>query len=141
MIHVNATGRLTKGAELRVTPSGKAVANFTLACKRDRVDKEGNTQTTFIQCVIWGKPAQALSKFTGEGALIGVSGELQNRSYDDQQGNTHYVTELVIATFEFLESKETAKKREENKQNLPTPEKREPVEPYYGAEYMEEPPM
>lgn len=54
MIKTSAVGRLTKSSELRVTSTGKAVANFALACKRERLDKDGNAQTTFIQCVIWG---------------------------------------------------------------------------------------
>ncbi|EOG67818.1 hypothetical protein SOM_00507, partial [Enterococcus faecalis EnGen0205] len=51
MIKTSAVGRLTKSSELRVTSTGKAVANFALACKRERLDKDGNAQTTFIQCV------------------------------------------------------------------------------------------
>ncbi|HBD0890758.1 TPA: single-stranded DNA-binding protein, partial [Enterococcus faecalis] len=100
MIKTSAVGRLTKSSELRVTSTGKAVANFALACKRERLDKDGNAQTTFIQCVIWGKPAEVLAKYTQKGSLIAVNGELQSRSYDDQQGQTHYVTELVVAGFE-----------------------------------------
>ena len=48
-----------------------------------------------------GKPAEVLAKYTQKGSLIAVNGELQSRSYDDQQGQTHYVTELVVAGFEF----------------------------------------
>lgn len=54
MIKTSAVGRLTKSSELRVTSTGKVAANFALACKRERLDKDGNAQTTFIQCVIWG---------------------------------------------------------------------------------------
>ena len=61
-----------------------------------------------------GKPAEVLAKYTQKGSLIAVNGELQSRSYDDQQGQTHYVTELVVAGFEFLESKETVQNREQN---------------------------
>lgn len=52
MINVHAVGRLTKGAELRTTNNGKSVANFTLACKRKRPDKDGKLPTTFVQCVL-----------------------------------------------------------------------------------------
>lgn len=72
MIKTSAVGRLTKSSELRVTSTGKAVANFALACKRERLDKDGNAQTTFIQCVIWGKPAEVLAKYTQKGSLIAV---------------------------------------------------------------------
>lgn len=116
MIKTSAVGRLTKSSELRVTSTGKA-------------------QTTFIQCVIWGKPAEVLAKYTQKGSLIAVNGELQSRSYDDQQGQTHYVTELVVAGFEFLESKETVQNREQ-KQQMPEMAN---AEPFYGMDDMEPP--
>lgn len=132
MINVHAVGRLTKGADLRTTNSGKTVVNFTLACKRKRPDKDGNVPTTFVQCVLWGKPAQAFAKHTQKGSLLGVCGELQSRSYDDQQGHTHYVTELVVEGFEFLESKATVQKREQKHQEAPQNEEQP---------HMEEPPV
>lgn len=119
MIDVHAVGRLTKSAELRTTNSGRTVTNFTLACKRKRPDKEGNIQTTFVSCILWGKPAQVFVKYTQKGVLVGVNGELQTRSYDDQQGVTHYITEVVIDDFEFLESKETLQSREQKQKNVP----------------------
>ncbi|WPH48389.1 single-stranded DNA-binding protein (plasmid) [Enterococcus faecalis] len=132
MIQLNAIGRLTKEVDLRTTSSGRSVTNFTLACKRKRPDKDGNAQTTFIQCVLWGKPAQVFTKYVQKGTLIAVTGELQTRSYDNQEGITHYVTELVIENFEFLESKETVQSREQ-KQQLP------PAEPFYGIDEVEPP--
>ncbi len=147
-------GRLTKGAELRTTNNGKGVANFTLACKRKGPDKDGKLPTTFVQCVLWGKPAQAFAKFTQKGwgkpaqafakftqkgALIGANGELQTRSYDDQQGMTHYVTELVVEDFEFLESKETVQNREQKQQGIPQSNQTPPAnEPAY---MNQEPPV
>ncbi|EOH75550.1 TPA: single-stranded DNA-binding protein [Enterococcus faecium] len=144
MINVHAVGRLTKGAELRTTNNGKSVANFTLACKRKRPDKDGKLPTTFVQCVLWGKPAQAFAKFTQKGALIGANGELQTRSYDDQQGITHYVTELVVEDFEFLESKETVQNREQKQQGIPQSNQIPPAnEPAYMNQEppYEQPPL
>lgn len=112
MINVTAVGRLTKGLELRTTRSGKQVANFALGCKRNRPDKDGNMQATFVQCVIWGNRAMVLAKYGRQGSLISVIGELQSRSYDDQLGRTHYVTELMVDNFDFLESKDTVAQRE-----------------------------
>lgn len=143
MINVHAVGRLTKGADLRTTSTGKSVANFTLACKRKRPDKDGKVPTSFVQCVLWGKPAQAFAKFTQKGALVGASGELQTRSYDDQQGITHYVTELVVEEFEFLESKAAVQQREQ-KQHGPEPTTYEPTveEPEMSQEQMyQQPPL
>lgn len=116
MINVTAVGRITKGVELRTTGSGSQVANFNLACKRNRPDKDGNNRTTFVNGVLFGKPAMILAKYAQKGSLISAVGELQIRSYDDQQGITHYVTELILDNFEFLESKDTIARREQ-KQN------------------------
>lgn len=116
MINVTAVGRLTKGADLRTTGSGSQVTNFTLACKRNRPDKDGNNRATFINCVLFGKPAMVLAKYAQKGTLISAVGELQIRFYDDQQGVTKYVTELILENFQFLESKETVARREQ-KQN------------------------
>lgn len=66
-----------------------------------------------------GQTRPSLCKIHAKGALVGVNGELQTRSYDDQQGVTHYVTELVVEDFEFLESKETVQKREEKQHAVP----------------------
>ncbi|HAP5279985.1 TPA: single-stranded DNA-binding protein, partial [Enterococcus faecalis] len=81
------------------------------------------------------KPAEVLAKYTQKGSLIAVNGELQSRSYDDQQGQTHYVTELVVAGFEFLESKETVQNREQ-KQQMPEIAN---AEAFYGMDDMEPP--
>ena len=113
MITVQATGRLTKEPQLRYTnENGVAVANFTLACKRNRPNKEGETETTFLQCVLWGNPAEVLGKYVHKGNLIAVHGELQNRSFDDRQGVTRYVTSLLVENFEFLEKKKTSQENE-----------------------------
>lgn len=113
MITVTLIGRLTKDATLKYTDQGKPVANFTIACPRKRVDKDGNKQTTYLRCVLWGKPAEVLTKYSRKGSLVGAFGELMTRQYDDQQGHTHYVTEMLVDSFEFLETKQTTQEREE----------------------------
>ena len=102
--NTSLTGRLTKDADLRYTNSGKAVASFTLAV--DRQFKRDNEPTAdFINCVIWNKPAEALQKYTRKGSLIGVTGRIQTRSYDGKDGQRVYVTEVVVNSIAFLESK------------------------------------
>lgn len=108
MINIVAlTGRLTKAVDLRYTQSGKACAFFTLAVNRAYTNQNGEREADYINCVIWGKPAEALANNTTKGALIGVDGSIQTRSYDNQQGQRVYVTEVLAKSFHFLESKKT----------------------------------
>lgn len=98
-------GRLTKDVELRYTPSNVAVATFTLAVNRTFKNENGDREADFINCVMWRQQAENLANWAKKGALIGVTGRIQTRSYDNQQGQRVYVTEVVAETFQLLESK------------------------------------
>ena len=98
-------GRLTKDVELRYTPSNVAVATFTLAVNRTFKNENGEREADFINCVMWRQQAENLANWTKKGALIGVTGRIQTRSYDNQQGQRVYVTEVVAEQFQLLESK------------------------------------
>lgn len=98
-------GRLTKDVELRYTGSGTAVATFTVAVNRQFTNAQGEREADFIQCVIWRKSAENFSNFTHKGSLVGVEGRIQTRSYDNQQGQRVYVTEVVVDNFSLLEPK------------------------------------
>lgn len=98
-------GRLTKDAELRYTPSNVAVATFTLAVNRTFKNENGDREADFINCVMWRQQAENLANWAKKGALIGVTGRIQTRSYDNQQGQRVYVTEVVAEQFQLLESK------------------------------------
>lgn len=98
-------GRLTKDAELRYTPSNVAVATFTLAVNRTFKNENGDREADFINCVMWRQQAENLASWAKKGALIGVTGRIQTRSYDNQQGQRVYVTEVVAEQFQLLESK------------------------------------
>ena len=97
------TGRLTKDVDLKYTQSGQAVASFTLAVDRQFTNAQGEREADFIQCVIWRKAAENFQKYTHKGALVGIDGRIQTRSYDNQQGNRVYVTEVVVDNFSLLE--------------------------------------
>jgi len=103
--NVVLVGRLTKDPDLRYTSSGTGVATFTLAVNRNFTSADGNREADFINCVIWRKPAETLANYAKKGALIGVTGRIQTRSYDNQQGQRVYVTEVVADNFQLLESK------------------------------------
>ena len=98
-------GRLTKDVELRYTPSNVAVATFTLAVNRTFKNENGDREADFINCVMWRQQAENLASWAKKGALIGITGRIQTRSYDNQQGQRVYVTEVVAETFQLLESK------------------------------------
>lgn len=104
MNNANLVGRLTRPVDLRYTQTGIAYGSFTLAVTRKYKNKDGEREADFINCVIWKKGAELLANYTQKGSLIGVSGPIQTRSYDNQQGQRVYVTEVLVENFDFLES-------------------------------------
>ncbi|APH06790.1 single-stranded DNA-binding protein [Bacillus weihaiensis] len=96
-------GRLTKDPDLRYTPSGVAVATFTLAVNRTFTNQQGEREADFLNCVIWRKQAENVANFLKKGSLAGVDGRLQSRSYEDQTGKRVFVTEVVAESVQFLE--------------------------------------
>ncbi|EHI70788.1 single-stranded DNA-binding protein [Streptococcus ictaluri] len=105
--NVVLVGRMTKDAELRYTPSQVAVATFTLAVNRTFKSQNGEREADFINCVIWRQPAENLANWAKKGALIGITGRIQTRNYENQQGQRVYVTEVVADNFQMLESRAT----------------------------------
>ncbi|QDP42012.1 single-stranded DNA-binding protein [Radiobacillus deserti] len=98
-------GRLTKDPDLRYTPNGVAVANFTLAVNRPFSNQQGNREADFINCVVWRRPAENLANFMSKGSLVGVDGRIQTRSFDGQDGKRVFITEVVADSVQFLETK------------------------------------
>ncbi|WMM33653.1 single-stranded DNA-binding protein [Shouchella clausii] len=96
-------GRLTRDPELRFTPNGVAVANFTLAVNRPFSNQQGEREADFINCVVWRKPAENVANFLKKGSLAGVDGRVQTRSYDNNEGRRVFVTEIVAESVQFLE--------------------------------------
>ncbi|MDO5794674.1 MAG: single-stranded DNA-binding protein [Turicibacter sp.] len=105
--NVVLVGRMTRDAELRYTPSNQAVATFTLAVNRNFKNQNGEREADFINCVIWRQQAENLSNWAKKGTLIGVTGRIQTRNYENQQGQRVYVTEIVADNFQILESRAT----------------------------------
>lgn len=99
-------GRLVADPELRTTGSGISVGSFRLAVNRPYKDKNGNREADFVSCIIWRKSAEVFSNFTKKGTLIAIDGRLQTRNYKKKDGNTVYVTEVVVENWSFLEKKE-----------------------------------
>ncbi len=97
-------GNLTRDVEVRTTPSGQSVANFSLAVSRSWKDQNGQTQeqTSFINCVAWGKPGEIIAQYVSKGSPLLVSGRLDQRSYDDKDGNKRQAVEVVVEDFTFV---------------------------------------
>ena len=97
-------GRLGKDPEMRFTPSGKAVTNFTLATNENWTDQSGERQerTEWHRIVTWGKLAENCAKLLGKGKQVYVEGRLQTRQWDDRDGNKRYTTEIVANTMQIL---------------------------------------
>lgn len=97
-------GRLTADPELRYTPSGAAVAKFTLAVDRGRKNQQGEKETDFIDIVTWQKLAETCANYLKKGRMVVVDGRLQIRSYEDNQGIRRKAAEVVADNVRFLDS-------------------------------------
>ena len=99
-------GRLTRDPEVRYTQtSNTLVASFSLAVNR-RFSREGDTQTAdFINIVAWGKTGEFCSKYFKKGQQVAIVGRLQTRTWEDQQGQKRYVTEVIAEETYFADSK------------------------------------
>ena len=98
-------GRLTRDPELRYTGSNTAVATFSLAVNRNFTNANGEREADFINIVVWRKQAENVKNYLSQGSQVAIDGRIQTRSYDDQNGQKRYVTEVVADNVEFLGSK------------------------------------
>ena len=103
--NVVLVGRMTRDADLRYTPSNQAVATFTLAVNRNFKNQAGEREADFINCVIWRQQAENLANWAKKGTLVGITGRIQTRNYENQQGQRVYVTEVIAENFQVLESR------------------------------------
>lgn len=92
-------GRTTSEAELRYTHDHKTVAQVTLAVNRPYKSANGEREADFIRLVIWGENAERFSNWIKKGYIVSVEGVLRTRSYDNQQGQRVYVTEVIVNSF------------------------------------------
>jgi single-strand DNA-binding protein len=101
MNKVLLVGRLTRDPELRSLPSGKPVANFTIATNEFR-SGGGGERTEYHNVVAWDRLAEICGQFLSKGQLVDVEGRLQTRQWDDDAGVRHWKTEVVVASLEML---------------------------------------
>ena len=104
--NVTLIGRLTRDAELRYTPSNIATAQFNIACNRNFKNANGEYDADFINGVMWREQAERFCNWTKKGMLVGITGRIQTRNYENQQGQRVYVTEVVAENFQVLEKRD-----------------------------------
>ncbi len=102
---VNLIGRFTRDPELRSTPSGVSTCSFTIAVDRNFARQGEERKADFISCVAWRQTAELISRFFKKGNLIALEGSIQTRTWDDNEGKRHYVTEVVVDRVHFVESR------------------------------------
>lgn len=110
-------GRLTKDPELRYTQSGTAVTSFSMAVDRTFVGKDGQKQADFFNIVAWGKQGENVANYLAKGKQVAVRGSVQNRSYETQNGEKRYITEIVAENVQFLGSKGDGNSGNQNNQS------------------------
>ena len=99
-------GRLTKDPEIRYTQtSNTMVANFNLAVNRRFVKENEERQADFINIVAWSKTAEFINKYFRKGQQIGITGRVQTRNWEDEEGKKHYITEVLAEEVDFADSK------------------------------------
>lgn len=97
-------GRLTADVELKQTPNGVSVCSFNLAVNR-KFQKEGEQQTDFISCVAWRNTAEFISKYFKKGSSLCIVGNIQTRTWTDQNNQKRFATEVIVDEAMFVDSK------------------------------------
>lgn len=103
--NVTLVGRLTAAPDLRKTPSNVSALQGTLAVNRNFKNQNGEREADFINFQAWRGTADIIAEYCGKGSLIGITGRIQTRNYENQQGQRVYVTEVVADSVALLESR------------------------------------
>lgn len=124
-------GRITADVELKQTPSGVSVAQFSLAVNR-KYSKDGQQQTDFFNVTAWRGTAEFISRYFSKGSSICIIGAIENRSWTDQNGQKRYATDIIADEALFVDSKNDAQSAETASPNNYIPEAyTKPTEPNY----------
>jgi len=119
---VRLEGRITAGPELRYTQTGRPVANFSLAVRREYSDKG---DADFLPIVAWNKTAEAIAQYVVKGQQLTVSGRMQSRTYETQDGQQRTVVEVVAREVKFAASRRRRSRRRSASPNLSLPQDRQ----------------
>ena len=120
---VTLVGRLTKDPELKITVDGIPVTNVTLAVTRHYRNQNGVTEADFVQCTLWRKTAENTVAYCRRGSVVGITGRIQTRNYQNNEGRRMFVTEVVAEAVQFLSKKqiEEAVPQPQGQPTVPTP--------------------
>lgn len=122
MNSVSLMGRLTRDPELRYTANTQmANARFVVAVnrklskeKRQEAENNGYPTADFISCVTWGKTAENIGNYFHKGNRIAITGHIQTGSYENKEGTRVYTTDVVVDSFDFVESTKNSNTNQEN---------------------------
>lgn len=102
--NVTLTGRITRDPEVKAIGQGSAVCSFALAVNRTFKNQQGEYEADFINCQAFGNTAQRMQQYVRKGNLLGVTGRIQTRNYENNMGQRVYVTEVIANNVTFLEN-------------------------------------
>ena len=130
MNKVILSGRFTRDPEQRMMSNQTEFSRFSLACQSSFVNKDGERDTEFINCVAFGKTAGTINRYCKKGALIVAQGRIKNSSYDAQDGTKRYTTDVVIENFEFAGSAQNKPEQAQTQSNNPVSQPTPVSDPY-----------
>ncbi|MBP3039056.1 single-stranded DNA-binding protein [Bacillaceae bacterium Marseille-Q3522] len=104
---VTLVGRLTKKPELKITAEGTPVTNVTLAVNRHYRNQQGEIDADFVQCTLWRRMAENTAQYCDKGSLIGITGRIHTRNYENSEGRRVYVTEVIAESVRFIGPKKS----------------------------------
>lgn len=122
MNNITLVGRLTKDIELKTTKSNITYTQISIAIQREFKDETGERPTDFFDMTIWKQQAEYLSNYANKGDVIGITGRIQKRTYE-QNGSTQYITEIIPNQVSIVARKDKPEPKQEVKpQPKPEPE-------------------
>lgn len=127
--NVTLVGRITRDPEVKAIGQGSAVCSFTLAVNRTFKNQQGEYEADFINCQAFGNTAQRMQQYVRKGNLLGVTGRMQTRNYENNMGQRVYVTEVIANNITFLESN-----KQQQGNNYPDPYASNAPSPYDNIE-------
>ena len=127
------TGRAVKDWELKFTSNGIAVANCTMAVQRKFKNAQGSYDADFISLVAWKKTAELLVEYVKKGDQFGISGSIQTRNYENNEGKKVYITEINVNEFDFPNKHKGDSGFTPNKETQPTKEQMAQDDPFAGS--------
>lgn len=98
-------GRMTKDIEIRYTQNQKEIGSFDLAVNRNYKNANGEYDTDFFKCIVWGNLAKTIQTYTSKGSQIAIEGRVENRTYQANDGTNRYVTEVVVEGVHLIDFK------------------------------------